>query len=78
MSIRRASSRPRFSARLYGQSSTEGRADEIHRSTMWEATIEEKLAWMEQMTSKETAEAMPHYVGTAWFNVRRSALLLLR
>ncbi|ORY88638.1 glycoside hydrolase superfamily [Leucosporidium creatinivorum] len=36
--------------------------------TMWEASIEEKLAWMEQMTSKETAEAMPHYVGTSWFN----------
>lgn len=38
-------------------------------STMWDATIEEQLAWMDQMTSKETAEAMPHYVGTSWFNV---------
>ena len=32
--------------------------------TMWKATIEEKLAWIDQMTSAETAKAMPHYVGS--------------
>ncbi|KAK4049716.1 hypothetical protein OIV83_003991 [Microbotryomycetes sp. JL201] len=27
-------------------------------------TIEDKFAWMDQMTSEETAKAMPHYVGS--------------
>ncbi|TKA51435.1 hypothetical protein B0A53_05348 [Rhodotorula sp. CCFEE 5036] len=36
--------------------------------TGWEATIEERIAWLDQLTSAETAKAMPHYVGIAWFN----------
>jgi hypothetical protein len=34
-------------------------------STGWEATIEERIAWLDQLTSAETAKAMPHYVGSA-------------
>ncbi|GAA5988395.1 hypothetical protein JCM10908_003547 [Rhodotorula pacifica] len=34
----------------------------------WEATIEERLAWLDQCTSAETAKAMPHYVGISYFN----------
>lgn len=48
---------------------------------MWDATIEEKLAWMDQMTSAETAAAMPNYVGTSIFNynkVGRRARFLIR
>ncbi|POY72758.1 hypothetical protein BMF94_4165 [Rhodotorula taiwanensis] len=33
----------------------------------WAATIDERLAWLDQTTSAETAKAMPHYVGIAWF-----------
>ncbi|GAA5872753.1 hypothetical protein JCM3774_005051 [Rhodotorula dairenensis] len=36
--------------------------------TGWEASIKERLAWLDQLTSAETAKAMPHYVGIAWFN----------
>lgn len=31
--------------------------------TMWNANIDEKLAWVNQLTSAETANAMPNYVG---------------
>lgn len=34
-------------------------------STGWEATIKERIAWLDQLTSAETAKAMPHYVGSA-------------
>ncbi|GAA5851901.1 hypothetical protein JCM8547_000093 [Rhodosporidiobolus lusitaniae] len=34
----------------------------------WDATIEERLGWLNQTTSEETAKAMPHYVGVSWFN----------
>ncbi|KAK4056092.1 hypothetical protein OIO90_002823 [Microbotryomycetes sp. JL221] len=34
----------------------------------WDAPIEEKFAWMDEMTSKETAKAVPNYIGTMWFN----------
>ncbi|GAA5970392.1 hypothetical protein JCM11641_001691 [Rhodosporidiobolus odoratus] len=36
--------------------------------TMWVASIDERLAWLDQLTSEETAKAMPHYVGISWFN----------
>ncbi|BGP20884.1 hypothetical protein JCM10213v2_009049 [Rhodosporidiobolus nylandii] len=36
--------------------------------TMWVATIEERLAWLDQLTSAETAAKLPHYVGITWFN----------
>ncbi|TNY22278.1 hypothetical protein DMC30DRAFT_445440 [Rhodotorula diobovata] len=36
--------------------------------TMWVATVEERLAWLDELTSEETAKAMPHYVGITWFN----------
>lgn len=31
--------------------------------TMWDANAEEKLAWVDQLTNAETANAMPNYVG---------------
>jgi len=37
----------------------------------WKATMEERLAWLEELTSEDTAKAMPHHVGISWFNVRR-------
>ncbi|GAA5909575.1 hypothetical protein JCM6882_003459 [Rhodosporidiobolus microsporus] len=39
--------------------------------TMWVATIDERLAWMDELTSAETAKAFPHYVGIAWFNYNK-------
>ncbi|GAA5828505.1 hypothetical protein JCM11251_000822 [Rhodosporidiobolus azoricus] len=39
--------------------------------TMWVATIEERLAWMDELTSAGTAKAFPHYVGIAWFNYNK-------
>lgn len=39
---------------------------------MWDATPDERLAWMDQLTSAETAKAMPHYIGATWFNVSDS------
>ncbi|GAA6050670.1 hypothetical protein NBRC10513_004210 [Rhodotorula toruloides] len=36
--------------------------------THWRATIEERLAWLDELTSAATAKAMPHYVGISWFN----------
>lgn len=38
--------------------------------TMWNAGIEEKLAWVNQLTSAETANAMPNYVGGECFSCR--------
>lgn len=43
--------------------------------TMWVATVEERLAWLDELTSEETAKAMPHYVGITWFNVRPLSLV---
>ncbi|GAA5935833.1 uncharacterized protein JCM15063_001819 [Sporobolomyces koalae] len=37
----------------------------------WEGPIEERLGWLEQCTSKETAEAMPYFVGVTWFNYKK-------
>ncbi|GAA6042732.1 hypothetical protein JCM8097_005554 [Rhodosporidiobolus ruineniae] len=34
----------------------------------WTGTIDERLAWLNQTTSAETAKAMPNYVGISWFN----------
>ncbi|GAA6005909.1 hypothetical protein JCM11491_004057 [Sporobolomyces phaffii] len=34
----------------------------------WVGPIEERLTWLDQCTSEETAKAMPHYVGVSWFN----------
>ncbi|GAA6010141.1 hypothetical protein JCM10207_005636 [Rhodosporidiobolus poonsookiae] len=34
----------------------------------WEGDVEERLSWLDQCTSEETATAMPHYVGVSWFN----------
>jgi len=55
---------------------------------MWVASVEERLAWLDELTSEETARALPHYVGITWFNVRplvlslpsirRALLLMLR
>ncbi|GAA5909600.1 hypothetical protein JCM6882_003470 [Rhodosporidiobolus microsporus] len=39
--------------------------------TGWEATIEERLAWLADTTSAETAKAMPHHVGVSWFNYNK-------
>ncbi|GAA6036024.1 hypothetical protein NBRC10512_002154 [Rhodotorula toruloides] len=36
--------------------------------TPWSATIDERLAWLDQLTSAATAKAMPYYVGISWFN----------
>jgi len=33
----------------------------------WEGGIEERLTWMDQCTSEETAKAMPHYIGVVRF-----------
>jgi hypothetical protein len=41
-------------------------ADAISSRTMWVATIDERLAWLDQLTSEETAKAMPHYVGSTF------------
>ncbi|GAA5856715.1 hypothetical protein JCM5353_003811, partial [Sporobolomyces roseus] len=34
----------------------------------WEGGVEERLTWMDQCTSAETAKAMPYYIGVSWFN----------
>ncbi|GAA6061496.1 hypothetical protein JCM10212_000200 [Sporobolomyces blumeae] len=34
----------------------------------WEAPIEDRLKWLDELTSEETAKAMPYYVGITWFN----------
>ncbi|BGP28122.1 hypothetical protein JCM10295v2_007109 [Rhodotorula toruloides] len=34
----------------------------------WSSTIDERLAWLDELTSAATAQAMPHYVGISWFN----------
>lgn len=46
--------------------------------TMWKADIEEKLAWVDQLTSAETAKAMPNYVGGAGFPVRMGSCVYPR
>ncbi|GJN94705.1 hypothetical protein Rhopal_007796-T1 [Rhodotorula paludigena] len=30
--------------------------------------MEQRLHWLDELTSEETAKAMPHYVGVSWFN----------
>ncbi|GAA5898418.1 uncharacterized protein JCM6883_001017 [Sporobolomyces salmoneus] len=37
----------------------------------WEGPIEERLGWLEQCVSAETAEAMPYLVGVSWFNYKK-------
>ncbi|GAA5899637.1 hypothetical protein JCM5296_001382 [Sporobolomyces johnsonii] len=34
----------------------------------WNGTIDERLAWLAQITSEATATAMPNFVGVSWFN----------
>ncbi|GAA5831028.1 hypothetical protein JCM3766R1_006210 [Sporobolomyces carnicolor] len=34
----------------------------------WEGPIEDRLTWLDQCTSPETAKAIPHYIGVSWFN----------
>ncbi|GAA5932681.1 hypothetical protein JCM1841_006936 [Sporobolomyces salmonicolor] len=34
----------------------------------WNGTIDERLAWLAQITSEATAAAMPNFVGVSWFN----------
>lgn len=43
----------------------------------WAATIDERLAWLDQTTSAETAKAMPHYVGIAWFTYFKEQVNLI-
>ncbi|GAA5912048.1 hypothetical protein JCM8208_006468 [Rhodotorula glutinis] len=45
--------------------------------TMWVASVEERLAWLDELTSEETAKAMPHYVGITWFNYDKEQVFYL-
>ncbi|BGP44038.1 hypothetical protein JCM10449v2_008095 [Rhodotorula kratochvilovae] len=45
--------------------------------TMWVASVEERLAWLDQLTSEETAKAMPNYVGITWFNYDKEQVFYL-
>ncbi|GAA6057184.1 hypothetical protein JCM3770_004366, partial [Rhodotorula araucariae] len=45
--------------------------------TMWDASIEERLAWLDQLTSEEAAKAMPNYVGITWFNYNKEQVFYL-
>ncbi|GAA5947710.1 hypothetical protein JCM3765_001045 [Sporobolomyces pararoseus] len=37
----------------------------------WEGPIEDRLTWLDQCTSAETAKTMPHLVGVSWFNYNK-------
>ncbi|TNY22241.1 glycoside hydrolase superfamily [Rhodotorula diobovata] len=43
----------------------------------WKATMEERLAWLEELTSEDAAKAMPHYVGVSWFNYNKGQVFYL-
>ncbi|KPV72871.1 glycoside hydrolase family 26 protein [Rhodotorula graminis WP1] len=45
--------------------------------TMWVASVEERLAWLDELTSEATAKAMPHYVGITWFNYDKEQVFYL-
>ncbi|GAA5845867.1 hypothetical protein JCM9279_002405 [Rhodotorula babjevae] len=45
--------------------------------TMWVASVEERLAWLDDLTSEATAKAMPHYVGISWFNYDKEQVFYL-
>ncbi|GAA5978580.1 hypothetical protein JCM5350_003148 [Sporobolomyces pararoseus] len=37
----------------------------------WEGPIEDRLGWLDQCTSAETAKEMPYLVGVSWFNYNK-------